>query len=125
MTYRPNFHQLHIFCVLAEARSFAKASERLFISQPAISAQMKQLQERLGVLLFRRVGRRSMVNEAGDLVYWYARRMVEMTQGLTRALEELQGDADGQLRPEVGRGALLPSPNGESASTVPPIDPHS
>ena len=98
MIYQPNAHHSHTFCAVVNAGSFAKAAEHLFISQPAISAQIKELQERLGMPLFDRVGRRSVVNETGRMVYKYGMRLFQMTEELTTASEEYQWGMAGRLR---------------------------
>jgi len=53
-----NLHQLEILLCIARERSFSKAAEKLHISQPSVSIQIKNLEESLEVKLFERLGRR-------------------------------------------------------------------
>ena len=98
MVYEPNFHHLHTFYEVLGAGVFAKSAERLLVSQPAVTAQIKALQQQLGSPLFDRVGRRAVLNEAGRVVYEYASRVLQMTDELTAALKELQHGIAGRLR---------------------------
>jgi len=67
-----NRNHLELFKVVAEKKSFSKASDSLHISQPAISQQISVLEEQLGVKLFERTTRRIALTEAGKLLYQYA-----------------------------------------------------
>ncbi len=96
--YEPNFHHLHTFREVVGAGVFAKAAERLLVSQPAVTAQIKALQQQLGSPLFDRVGRRAVLNEAGRVVYEHASRVLQLTDELTDALKELQHGIAGRLR---------------------------
>lgn len=72
--------QLRSFMMIAEHGSYTKAAEKLFRTQPAISLQMKRLEEQLGAPLFARVGRESRLTEAGRMLIGYARRIIELNQ---------------------------------------------
>ena len=98
MTYEPNLHHLRTFCAIVDEGGFARAGDRLLISQPAISAQMKELQRRIGVPLFDRVGRRSVVNDAGRLAYEYARHLLRVTEELAATLQGLGATMAGPVR---------------------------
>src|SRR5215469_652726 len=60
-----NLHQLEIFLCIARERSFSKAAEKLRISQPSVSIQIKNLEESLEVKLFERLGRRVSLTREG------------------------------------------------------------
>ena len=66
--------QLLAFCAVVERRSFSQAAERLGVTQPAVSQQVKALEERLGHVLLDRSGRRVEPTEAGLRLYRAARR---------------------------------------------------
>ncbi|MFH1559851.1 MAG: LysR family transcriptional regulator [Chloroflexota bacterium] len=80
--------QLRTFLVVADTRSFSIAAERTFVSQPAVSQQIKALEKRLGARLFDR-GRRLGLTEAGYALMQRAR----LAQGLMEALEATLEDA--------------------------------
>ena len=60
-----NLHQLEIFLCIARERSFSKAAERLRISQPSVSIQIRNLEDSLEVKLFERLGRRVYLTREG------------------------------------------------------------
>ena len=69
---RLNFHHLHYFWAVAKEGNLTRAASHLNVSQSALSAQIKQLEEQLGQALFARVGRRLQLTEAGQLALGYA-----------------------------------------------------
>ena len=69
---RLNFHHLHYFWAVAKEGNLTRAATRLHVSQSALSAQIKQLEEQLGQPLFARVGRGLQLTEAGQLALGYA-----------------------------------------------------
>ena len=69
---RLNFHHLHYFWAVAKEGNLTRAATRLNVSQSALSAQIKQLEEQLGQALFARVGRTLQLTEAGQLALGYA-----------------------------------------------------
>ena len=93
-----NFHHLEVFYAVARHLNFSRAAEELYISQPAVSKHVKDLERELGVDLFRRNGRRVELTDAGRLVYDYAGHALVLTQGLRRALAELHDPGRGHLR---------------------------
>lgn len=86
---------LHYFVVVAEELNITRAAERLNMSQPPLSAQIKGLEEELGVQLFIRGKRRLTITDAGAHLYRRARQILELseqTQQELRSLEGLSGD---------------------------------
>ena len=67
-----NFHHLHYFWAVATDGNLTRTAKRLRVSQSALSAQIRQLEEHLGLSLFRREARRLVLTEAGQLVCGYA-----------------------------------------------------
>ncbi len=90
--------QLEIFLAVARAGSFRRAAERLALSQPALSQQIKELERRLDSPLFDRLGRSISLTQAGRLLEEHARRIFAMLQGVQDAMRELRG---------LDRGSLL------------------
>ena len=70
--------QINTFLVVAETLNFTRASEQLFLAQSSVSAQIRALEDDLGVKLFDRIGRRIYLSDAGKDFYEYARRMKGM-----------------------------------------------
>jgi DNA-binding transcriptional LysR family regulator len=94
--------QLAAFCAVVERRSFSQAAERLGISQPAVSLQIRTLEERLGRRLIDRSGRRVEPTEAGMRLYRGAQRLLALERHL---LEEMADGANGDLRGRLELGA--------------------
>jgi LysR family transcriptional regulator, hydrogen peroxide-inducible genes activator len=95
---------LRYLVAVADTRHFGQAAARCFVSQPTLSAQLKKLEEYLGVQLVERHPRRSALTEAGAQVVARARRIIEASDEIV-ALAELQRDPlAGRLRM-----ALLPT----------------
>jgi len=94
--------QLAAFCAVVERKSFSQAAERLGVTQPAVSLQVRSLEKRLGRKLLDRSGRRVEPTEAGNRLYRSAQRMLALERQL---LEEVAGGADGPLRGQLAMGA--------------------
>jgi len=93
--------QLAAFCEVVERRSFSDAATRLGVTQPAVSQQVRALEQRLGTQLLDRSGRRVEPTEAGMRLYRGAQRMLAFEEQL---LEEL-GEPEGPLRGTLEIGA--------------------
>ena len=93
--------QLAAFCAVVERRSFSQAAERLGVTQPAVSLQVRALEERLGQRLIDRSGRRVEPTEAGRRLYRNAQRLLQLEQQL---IEDVRGDG-GQLKGTLTIGA--------------------
>jgi len=83
-----NYHHLYYFHTIAKAGSIAKAGEKLLLSQPALSLQLKQLEKALGRTLFERDKRRLVITEDGRRVLDYAESIFELGQELQDALRD-------------------------------------
>src|SRR5918912_608934 len=95
--------QLAAFCAVVDRKSFSQAADRLGVTQPAVSLQVRSLEKRLGTKLLDRSGRRVEATEAGQRLYRAGQRMLSIEGQL---LEEVVG-ADGvaELRGELTLGA--------------------
>ncbi len=93
--------QLAAFCEVVDRKSFSQAAERLGVTQPAVSLQIRSLEKRLGTKLLDRSGRRVAPTESGQRLYRAAQRMLAVEGQL---LDELAGE-DGALRGELTLGA--------------------
>lgn len=94
-----NFFSLKVFLKVFEEKSFTKAAKALFLTQPAVSAQIKNLENDLGVpLLIRMRDGGVKPTDAGKLVWRHANRFVDMEQKLLKDIQEYIGDHRYQLR---------------------------
>jgi DNA-binding transcriptional LysR family regulator len=94
--------QLAAFCAVVERKSFSQAAERLGLSQPAVSLQIRSLEQRLGQQLLDRSGRRVEPTEAGLRLYRGAQRMLALEEQL---LEQIVAGSDAELRGRLEIGA--------------------
>ena len=90
--------QLQIFLVAAEHGSFMRAAELLHLTQPAVSMQMSQLAESIGMPLFEKRGRNLVLTQAGETLVPYVRRLGDTLRDASEALDALQGLRHGRLR---------------------------
>jgi DNA-binding transcriptional LysR family regulator len=86
-----------VFRAVAERLSFRKAAEELYLTQPAVSLQIKALEEDLGMQLFDRRGTRIALTEAGRLLLEHAKQVRALAIEAERALGSLSGEHAGQL----------------------------
>lgn len=82
-----NYHHLRYFWTVAKEGSLRKASEKLHVSQPSMSAQIQTLQQSLGENLFRRSGRSLVLTEMGRVVYGYADEIFSLGQELVSTVK--------------------------------------
>jgi DNA-binding transcriptional LysR family regulator len=94
--------QLAAFCAVVERKSFSQAAERLGVTQPAVSLQVRSLEKRLGRKLLDRSGRRVEPTEAGLALYRGAQRMLALEGQL---IEELDAGEEGELGGSLEVGA--------------------
>jgi len=104
--------QLAAFCAVVERKSFSQAAERLGVTQPAVSLQVRALEKRLGAQLLDRSGRRVEPTEAGLVLYRGAQRLLALEEQL---VEEVAGGSDGELTGDLSLGAST----GPAAVVVP------
>lgn len=89
--------QLRILKAIATEGSFKRAADSLYVSQPAVSLQVQNLEKQLNVPLFDRGGRRAQLTEAGHLLLSYGERIITLCQETCRAIEDLQNLQGGTL----------------------------
>lgn len=99
MAQLENF-RLKVFRAVAEHLNFRKAAEHLFLTQPAITLQIKALESDLGVRLFDRAGNRVVLTSQGSILLRYARKMA----ALAAAAEQDLGTEGGQISGELSLG---------------------
>lgn len=104
---------LRYFLAVARELSFTRAAESLYLSQPALSKQIRQLERTLGAPLFTRDRRKVALTPAGETLLPYAEQTLASWQSGTAALEALRTSAASLLRigmsTSPGRGGMLPA----------------
>jgi LysR family transcriptional regulator, low CO2-responsive transcriptional regulator len=83
--------QIRIFICAVKHMSFSKAAEELHVSAPAISLQIKEMEEDIGVILFLREGRRVELTSAGEYFLLYAKRITNTLKEAADTMEKLKG----------------------------------
>lgn len=95
---RLTFHQLRLLLAVSREGSVSRAAQRLHLTQPTLSAQLRQLAEQVGLPLFERVGRKLHLTAAGHAVLDTAQRVEQELESLDETLAELRGDVVGRLQ---------------------------
>jgi DNA-binding transcriptional LysR family regulator len=88
---------LQAFVEVAEHNSFSEAAEALYLTQPAVSKRVAQLESELGTRLFDRIGRRVSLSSAGTLLLPQAKRLLNDARELRRMVSDLAGEVRGRL----------------------------
>ena len=91
------FDQLKGFYHVARLGSFTAAAKRLYISQPAISLQVKALERSVGEKLFDRTGRKVKLTAAGEILFCEAEELVEKLEAVKRVVNDLKSVEEGRL----------------------------
>lgn len=89
--------RLQVFHTVAKQLSFTKAAELLFMTQPAVTFQVKQLEEHFNTRLFERSHGKITLTPAGDLALDYAERILGLTAEMEARISELTGQVSGPL----------------------------
>lgn len=92
-----NLHRLWIFLQVVECGGFSAAAQKLFMSQPSVSNQVRQLERSLHVTLIDRSGARTRPTAEGEVLMEYARRVFELADEAVRAVEKVSGLESGRL----------------------------
>ncbi len=116
--------RLRVFRIVAEELSFTRAAERLFLTQPAVTMQIKNLEEEVGLRLFDRTGQRIVLTPAGRILKDYTKRIAALCGDAERDLAALKGETRGRLA--LGASTtiaqyLLPRLAGEFLAAFPAI----
>jgi DNA-binding transcriptional LysR family regulator len=92
-----DFDQLHTFLEIVRLKSFSKAAQTCYRTQPAISAQVRQLEQELRADLFERFGSRISLTTAGKIFAEYAGQMLDLRRRVQDAIAELEANPRGEL----------------------------
>src|SRR5262245_1325430 len=107
-----NLRHLRAFATIVDVGGFARAATRLHLSQPALSRQIRALEDDLGVPLFDRIGRRVQLTSQGEDLLRRSRRLLAEAESLGERARELKSGETGILRvaatPQVIENLLAP-----------------
>jgi len=102
--HRLNFHHLHYFWRVAKEGHLSRVAKDMHVSQSALSAQIRQLEDRLGETLFDRDGRRLKLTDAGRMVFGYAEQIFDLG---TELMGRIKGRTQGSNLLRIGSVATL------------------
>ena len=92
-----DIHQLRVFASVYKNRSFSKASEQMYLTQPTISNHVKSLEEELECKLFDRLGRTIIPTREADVLYTYAKEIIEKAEDLKELISRFQKEIKGRI----------------------------
>lgn len=92
-----DLRRLEVFCKVVELRSFTKAAEAVFLSQPTVSEHIRTLEEMLGEKLLDRLGREAFPTPAGRILYRHAQKILRLREEAIQAIASYRGDLSGRL----------------------------
>ena len=90
--------QLQCFAAVARNRSFTRAADELHLTQPAVSMQVRQLEQQTGVEVTEQLGKQIHLTEAGQEVYRYARSILQQVDEMDDILNRIKGLTGGRLK---------------------------
>lgn len=99
------FRQLKVFEAVARHLSYTQAAKELYLTQPAVSMQVKQLEENTGLPLLEQMGKKIYLTEAGNEMYHYARSIAHELDEAANIMELLKGIESGKLEITVATTA--------------------
>jgi DNA-binding transcriptional LysR family regulator len=89
--------QLQVFEKVASHLNYSRAAEELYLSQPAVSMQIKQLESHIGLPLFEQMGKKIFLTEAGRELYHYSRNITQQLTEMEGVFDEMKGLGQGKL----------------------------
>jgi DNA-binding transcriptional LysR family regulator len=119
--------RLQVFHTVARLLSFTKAAETLHMTQPAVTFQVRQLEEHFNTRLFDRTHNRISLTEAGTRAYEYADRIFELYNEMENSIREMTGEIRGALT--IGASTtiaeyMLPTLLGDFKAKYPDVEIH-
>ncbi|HTF99093.1 MAG TPA: selenium metabolism-associated LysR family transcriptional regulator [Nitrospirota bacterium] len=96
-THIMDLHQIEIFCTVIRLRSFSKAADMLYLTQPTVSSHIKNLEQELGVELIDRLGKHAVPTEAGEILHRYGLKLLALRDSAQQEIEAVSGKVAGRL----------------------------
>lgn len=123
--FHATLQQLRLFASVARHKSYTRAAEEVHLTQPAVSIQVKRLEEKIGMPLLEQMGKRLHLTTAGEEVYDACRDVLQRLDDLEIALNDLQGEIAGPITVTVVSSAkyFLPHLLGEFVRRHPKVEP--
>ncbi len=117
--------QLKLFDSVARNAGYTPAARELHLTQPAVSIQIKRLEEQLGLALFERVGKQILLTQAGKVVHESTLAILEKLSEMANVVEQIKGDVKGPLQLAVVTTTkyFLPHLIGEFLQCYPDVEP--
>ncbi len=117
--------QLKLFESVSRLGSYTRAAEELFLTQPAVSIQVKRLEEQAGIPLFEQIGKKTFPTAAGKIMYTASTDILTRVDELKSAFEELKGEVKGPLQLSVVTTSkyFLPKLLGAFLQEYPEVEP--
>jgi DNA-binding transcriptional LysR family regulator len=100
-----DLRQLEVLCKIVELKSFSRAAEAIYLTQPTVSGHVKTLEEEVGTRLLDRLDKEVVPTRAGLILYRYARKILELRYEARQALDHFLGSLQGEL---VIGGSTIP-----------------
>ena len=125
MAMHLTLQQLKLFESVSRLGSYTRAAEELCITQPAVSIQIKRLEEQVGLPLFEQVGKKTFPTTAGKTMYGASLDIINRVDDLKISIEELKGTVKGTLQMSVVTTAkyFLPKLLGVFLQQYPDVEP--
>jgi DNA-binding transcriptional LysR family regulator len=92
-----DLHRLEVFCKVVELKSFTKAADAVFLSQPTVSEHIRSLEETLDERLVDRLGREMLPTQAGQILYKHAKKILRLKHEAVQAIKSYSGKLSGHL----------------------------
>ncbi|KZM42451.1 LysR family transcriptional regulator [Marinomonas sp. SBI22] len=102
-----NLKRLDYFCQLAQLGNFTRTARKIGIAQPALTIAMQKLEQEVGLKLINRAEKNALLTADGKVFYQYASALLEQSQQMSLALEELKGGMKGEV--SLGVSAMMGS----------------
>ena len=93
-----DLRRLEVFCKVVENRSFSRAAEEVYLSQPTVSEHIRLLELFLGEKLVDRLGKTVLPTQAGEILYKYAKEILALKEEAISAVKSYKGEVSGKLK---------------------------
>ncbi len=93
-----NYHQLNVFYEVAKAKSFTVAAEKLFLTQPAVSLQIQNMEKYYDIKLFEKAGKRIVLTKAGEVLFEFAEKIFNLARLAEDAIADFRRLKRGTLK---------------------------
>ena len=116
--------QLKVFTSVVVHKSFSRAGEAIYLSQPTVSSHIKELEEHFGCRLIDRLGRQALPTKAGELLFSYAQRLLNLKDETESAVSDFLGSIRGSLTiggSTIPAGYIIPKLIGPFATEHPEV----